>query len=265
MNYTPLGNGDLALAALLILINGGLSWALDLGLGKRLLIAATRMVVQLTLVGLVLASLFALVSPWLTALVAAIMLLFAGHEIMRRQDRRFSGWWSYGIGTSSMSLAAVLVTLFALLTALRPDPWYDPRYAIPLLGMILGNTMTGVSLGLATLTQAVVQQRSAIEARLALGETRRVALLGPVRQSLKTALMPTINTMSATGVVALPGMMTGQILSGTAPADAVRYQILILFLICGGTGLGAMAAVFLGAARLTDHRHRLRLERLITR
>jgi len=151
------------------------------------------------------------------------------------------------------------------LTALRPDPWYDPRYAIPLLGMILGNTMTGVSLGLATLTQAVVQQRSAIEARLALGETRRVALLGPVRQSLKTALMPTINTMSATGVVALPGMMTGQILSGTAPADAVRYQILILFLICGGTGLGAMAAVFLGAARLTDHRHRLRLERLITR
>ena len=74
--------------------------------------------------------------------------------------------------------------------------------------------------------------------------------------------MPIINSMSATGIVSLPGMMTGQILGGVAPEQAVRYQILIMFLIAGGTGIGAVAAVMGGAYRLTDNRHRLRLDRL---
>jgi putative ABC transport system permease protein len=74
--------------------------------------------------------------------------------------------------------------------------------------------------------------------------------------------MPTINSMSATGVVSLPGMMTGQILGGVPPAEAVKYQILVMFLIAGGTGLGAVTAVLGGLYRLTDGRHRLRLDRL---
>ncbi len=128
--------------------------------------------------------------------------------------------------------------------------------------MVLGNTMTGISLGLQTLTTTLVRERIAIEARLALGATRRQALLPPVRLALRSAFMPIINTMAATGVVSLPGMMTGQILSGVEPVEAVKYQILILFLISGGTGLGSMAAVLGGAHHLTDQRHRLRLDRL---
>ena len=96
------------------------------------------MVVQLTLVGLVLTTLFAVVSPLWTGLAALGMVLFAGHEATQRQERRLSGWWSYGLGTACMMMSSVLVTVFALLTALRPNPWYDPRYAIPLLGRPTG-------------------------------------------------------------------------------------------------------------------------------
>ena len=161
-----------------------------------------------------------------------------------------------------MLLAASLVTIFALSTQVRPDPWYDPRYVLPILGMILGNTMTGISLGLHTLTTGAVRRKAAIEARIALGAERLNAFLPVAREALKSALMPIINSMSATGLVALPGMMTGQILAGVEPVQAVKYQLLIMFLIAGGTGLGSVAAVLAGVYRLTDDRHRLRLDRL---
>ena len=260
--YVVLSPWDLALASLLVVANGGLSLALGLDLHRRFLVAAARMAVQLSLMGLVLSALFALVSPWWTGLAAVVMVAFAGREAAARQDRPLVGWWSYGIGTGSMLTAAVLVTVFALTTALRPDPWYDPRYAIPLLGMVLGNTMTGVSLGLNGLVTGVVSRRAAVEARLMLGATRAEALRPVTRAALRNALMPIINSMSATGVVALPGMMTGQILGGVAPAEAVKYQILIMFLIAGGTGIGAVTAVLGCTRRLTDTRHRLRLERI---
>lgn len=263
MTYISLDLADLALAAILVVLNGALSLALGLGIHRRLAVASIRMVVQLLLVGLVLKALFAAVSLLLTALAALVMILFAGHEILSRQERRLSGWWAYGLGTSSMLAAAMVVTVFALTTQLRPDPWYDPRYAIPLLGMVLGNTMTGISLGLNTLTGDLANRRAAVEAQLALGHDRWHSMLPLVRKALRSGLMPIVNTMGATGVVSLPGMMTGQILAGTDPVEAVKYQILILFLIAGGTGLGAVAAVIGGTYRLTDHRHRVRLDRLV--
>lgn len=264
MPLIHLSYGDLAVAGLLLLINGGLSVAMALRLERPLLIAAARMVVQLTLVGLVLTQLFALASPWLTLGMAAVMVGFAGHEILGRQDRRLTGGWTYGLGAGSMAFAASLVMLVALTTAVRPDPWYDPRYAIPMLGMVLGNTMSGVSLALNTLSAAAVRDRAAIEARLALGGTRWDALRAPMRTALRTGMMPIINGMSATGVVSLPGLMTGQILGGVDPREAVKYQILIMFLIAGSTGLGVLLATFGAVYRLTDQRDRLRLERLST-
>ncbi|UCH76098.1 MAG: iron export ABC transporter permease subunit FetB [Rhodospirillales bacterium] len=253
---------DLALAATLLLVNAGLSIWLQLGLARDTLIAAARMVVQLGLMGLVLKVLFTLVSPWLTALFALLMVLFAGREAMARQERRLSGWWGYGVGTAAMLAAAAVVTLFALTTQVQPEPWYDPRYAIPLLGMILGNTMTGVALGLHTLTTTASREKGGIEAQLMLGRPRGQALRPVAAAALHTALMPIVNSMAATGLVAIPGMMTGQILSGVDPVEAVKYQTLIMFLIAGGTGFGALTAVLAGAARLTDARHRLRLDRL---
>ena len=262
MSLIALGYWDLALAALLVCLNGGLSMWLQLGIERRLMVAAVRMVVQLSLVALVLKTLFALVSPLLTALAALAMVLFAGREIMARLERRLDGWWSYGLGTGCVLFAATLVVVFALSTQIRPDPWYHPRYAIPLLGMVLGNTMTGIALGLNALLSRVGREREAIEALLSLGATRREALRPLVREAARTGLIPIVNAMAAAGVVSLPGMMTGQILAGIAPFEAIKYQILIMFLIAGGTGIGVVGAVHAAAARLTDARHRLRLDRL---
>ena len=262
MNYIHLSYGDLVLPALLVVMNGALSIALHLKLERQLIIATVRMFVQLVLVGYVLTFLFATVSPFWTALAAIIMVLFASREIVARQKRRLKGVWTYGLGAACTLMAAGTVTIFALLTQLHPDPWYHPRYALPLLGMILGNTMTGIGLGFDVLTNGLVRERVAVEAHLALGATRYQALLPVIRDALRSGFMPTINGMAAIGLVSLPGMMTGQILAGVEPADAVKYQLLIMFLIAGGTGLGTLAAVIGGGYRLTDHRHRLRLDRI---
>ena len=262
MNFISLGPLDVALAAILLVLNAVLSVVLRLGLARQMLVAATRMVVQLTLMGLVLKVLFDLASPLFTTLTALIMVLFAGREVMARQTRRLAGWWSYGLGTTAMLTAAAVVTVFALTTQIRPDPWYDARIALPLLGMILGNTMTGVALGIDRLLGGAVSQRGAIEARLALGHEAGEAFGGVVREAVRSGMIPTINAMSAIGLVSIPGMMTGQILAGVAPMEAVKYQLLIMFLIAGGTALGVVGAVLGGARLLTDKRHRLRLDRL---
>jgi putative ABC transport system permease protein len=261
-SYIALNYWELAAASVFILIDAGLSITFGLRIHRGLLFATMRMVIQLSLVGLVLTTLFSLVSPLWTGLAALGMVLFAGHEATQRQERRLSGWWSYGLGTGCMMMASGLATVFALLIVLRPAPWYDPRYAIPLLGMILGNCMTGVGLGLDTLTTSLANRRAGVEAQLMLGASRRAATAPVTRDALRSALMPVINSMAATGVVSLPGMMTGQILGGVPPVEAVKYQILVMFLIAGGTGLGAVTAVLAGVYRLTDARHRLRLDRL---
>jgi len=253
---------DLGIAAVMVLLLALLSVRLHAGISRQLLIAAVRTAIQLTLVGLVLKTLFANVHLGWVALMALFMLLVAGREAMVRQKRRFRGWWGYALGTVSMFLSSFAVTVFALIVILGDTPWYTPQYAIPLLGMLLGNTMTGVALGLDRVTTAAVEQREVVEQRLALGHTRGEAMAEARRQSLRAGLLPIVNSMAAAGLVSLPGMMTGQILAGSPPVEAVKYQILILFLIAAGTGAGTMVAVEIAARRLFDDRHRLRLDRL---
>ena len=119
------------------------------------------------------------------------------------------------------------------------DPWRQPQYTIPLLGMILGNTLNGISLGLGRLTEELAVRRDQVELLLSLAHTRwEAARLRAVRQAVRTGMIPTINAMMVTGIVSLPGMMTGQLLSGVDPVDAVKYQIVIMFLIASGTALG---------------------------
>ena len=253
---------DLILAASLLLANGAISLWLRLGLARSIAIAALRMTVQLLLLGYVLTYLFAATAPWLTLLAAAVMVGFAGYEVMSRQDGSLAGVWTYGIGTSVMMIAGGLTTVFALTVLVGPDPWHDPRYALPLLGMLLGNAMTGIALGLNVLFANAKREKAAIEARLCLGADRWTALSHVIRQAVKSGMIPTINMMAATGLVSIPGMMTGQVLAGADPLDAARYQMLIIFLIAGVVGIGTLAAIYLGAWRLTDARHRLRLDRL---
>ncbi|MGB0681211.1 MAG: ABC transporter permease [Magnetovibrionaceae bacterium] len=253
---------DLIIASSLLFVSAGASLSLRLGLERGLAIAAVRMVVQLTLLALVLKILFALVSPLWTGLAAAFMLLVAGWEVRARQKTRFDGFWTYGIATTTLFFAGSLVTLLALTTQLRPEPWFDPRYALPILGMILGNSLNGASLALDRLMGTVAREKAAIEAQLALGADIHQALGPLVRDAARAGMMTIINSMSASGVVFIPGLMTGQVLAGVPPAEAVKYQIIIMFLIAGANALGVTGMLVLARYRLTDSRHRLRLDRL---
>ena len=123
-----------------------------------------------------------------------------------------------------MMTASILVTVFALTKQVRPDPWFDARYAIRMLGMILGNTMMGVSLDLHSPSTDAWQNRHGIEARLVLGAKRWEAMRPISRAAMTNALMPSIKAMSASGIAYPPGMMAGQIISGIDPMEAVKYQ-----------------------------------------
>ena len=253
---------DLVIAATLVLLLALLSLRLQSNISQQLIIASIRTAVQLTLIGLVLKVLFANVSLGWVMLLSMVMLLVAGREVMARQERRFTGWWGYAVGTFSMFLSSFAVTVFALVVILGEDPWYTPQYAIPLLGMLLGNTMNGIAIAMDRLTHTAWEQRGIIEARLMLGERWDEAISEYKRQAIRSGMIPIINAMAAAGIVSLPGMMTGQILAGAPPVEAVKYQILIMFLIAAGTGLGTLAAVSIGARHLFDERQRLCLDRL---
>lgn len=255
---------DLALAGLFVALGAGATSLLRLGVTRTLLIAAARAVLQLLLIGLVLKVLFGYVHLGWVSLLATIMLSVAGWEVMVRQHRPFRDWWGYGTGTASLFVSSFTITLIALTAIIQTSPWYHPQYAIPLLGMLLGNTMNGIALGVDRLTEAAWTQRGVIETRLMLGHSWNEAIGQIRRRSIRSGLIPIINAMAAAGVVSLPGMMTGQILAGASPLQAAKYQILILFLISGGTLVGTTTAVWIGSRRLFDDRERLRLDRLKT-
>ncbi|MEZ5924800.1 MAG: ABC transporter permease [Hyphomicrobiaceae bacterium] len=254
---------DLAMAALLLLLNGALSIAFQLKLERKLSIAAVRMLVQLALAGLVLSFVFRQSSVGLTLVVALVMGAVAGYELWSRPARRIDGWWSIGLGTGSLFLIALLSTLFTVGVLIRPDPWYAPRYLLPILGMVLGNALTSMSLTFDVLTTAAERERSAIEARIADGGTRLEAFEKVLADALRAGTLPILNSMAVAGVVALPGMMTGQILAGADPFEAAKYQMLILLVLAGAATLAVLAAGLGGVLLLTDARHRLRLDRLV--
>ena len=253
---------DVSLSAGLVVLLALLSWWQHLSLERQVLIAGLRTVVQLVLMGFLLKWVFSDEYAWLIPVMALIMLAVAAWEIMARQKRRFIGGGSYFIGASSMFISSFSVTLFALVIVIGSDPWYQAQYAIPLLGMMLGNTMTGIALSLDRLTSTAWQQRQVIEGRLMLGEHWKEAIADIRRDAIRSGLTPTINAMATVGIVSLPGMMTGQILAGVAPIEAVKYQILIMFMVSAGAGFGTVVALKIASQRLFDERQRLRLDRL---
>ncbi len=262
MSVIPLSFIDLGVAAIFVLILALLSYLLKLKIGNRMVISAVRMTLQLLLIGLILRQLFQNYTVWLVLGLALVMILIAGREIIGRQKIRTRGIFGYGVGVISMFISSFTLAVFTLLVIIQVEPWYTPQYAIPLLGMLLGNTMTGIALAMDRLTSDIYDQRNMIEQRLYLGETWQKASEGIRRNAMRTGMIPIINAMAAAGVVSLPGTMTGQILGGSPPMEAVKYQILILLLIAAGTGFGVVCAIWLTNRNLFDSRHRLRFEKL---
>ena len=261
MNAIELSLVDVSIALLPVLLLGGVLYVLKLQLSKSLLIATFRLVVQLSLVGLILKFVFTQSNPWMIALISMVMLSVASYEIMARQKYRLKGIGSIRVGSVTLMISSFALTVYGLALVIHPDPWYQPQYAIPLFGMVLSNTMTGISVGMDRLTTSLFQNRQIVEQRLMLGETMWESIGGYIRDSLRSGMIPVINAMATAGIVSLPGMMTGQILAGAAPTEAVKYQIMIWVMIAAGTGFGMIAAIYMTAASLFDDRSRPRFER----
>ena len=262
MNPVSLSPLDLLIASSLVAFDAALSLMLGLRLHRQVLIAAARMVVQLLVVGYLLRLIFAPQNPLATLAIVVVMAGVAAREIAARPERRFRGLSGVALSAGAVTIATVATAGLALATALRPHPWYDPRYAIALVGIILGSVLNAGSLSLDSLLSGVGRERAAIEAQLALGGSFRAATAPLLREAVRRGLLPIINQMSAAGVITLPGIMTGQILAGLDPLQAVKYQILLMFLLAGASGLSALTTAYAAMRRLTDDRQRLRLDRL---
>jgi putative ABC transport system permease protein len=258
--YQALSYWQVGLAALLVLVNGAISVLLRLGLGRRLVLASVRMVAQLILVGLVLKWVFASERWETVVLLASAMTVVAGLAAVGRAAQRYPGMWLNSVTAAWLSSWLVLGVALA---GIVPVPsWYSPQYTIPLLGMILGNALSGISLGLDRIGQELVAQRPQVEALLALGATRWEAARQPIRRAVRTGMVPTLNALSVAGIVSLPGMMTGQLLAGIPPVEAVKYQIVILFLIAAASALGTVIVVLLSYRRLFNADHQFRYDLL---
>jgi uncharacterized protein (TIGR00245 family) len=185
MTLQNLSLWDVALAALLIVVNGAVSVLLKLDLERKLAWAAVRTVVQLLAIGYVLAWVFAY-SRWYVVLPLMIaMTLIAGFAGAGRGSRTYAGQRVDSI--LSIWASAWLVAAVGLFAVIRIRPWYEPQYAIPILGMILGNTLTGVSLGIERMTEELTARRDRVDMALALGATRWEAAQGPARQAIAAA------------------------------------------------------------------------------
>lgn len=259
----PLTAFDLALAAMLVVGAGAVSLVLRLDLERRLAVAALRTVVQLLLVGYVLRFVFALDSPLYLALVMAVMIWQAGRAAVARSDRRYPGVQLNAFTTLALTGIVTTFTVTAVIVEVRP--WYRAQYVVPLLGMILGNALTGVSLCLDRLLESLDRGRAEVEMELALGATRWEAARDHLRKAVRQGMIPMINSMMVVGLVSLPGMMTGQILEGADPLAAVKYQIVVMFMLAAASAAGSMLVALLAFRRLFNGRHQLAVQLIVAR
>ena len=188
---------------------------------SEILVASARMTIQLIGVGYVLVALFETPSPWITLAVLTLMISVAGWIAIRPVSHH-KGFFIPALIALGVSVSLHLV--ISLVLVMEVETWYEPRVIIPLAGMYFANTMNAISLAAERYHAELHQERDEHQARLI---------------AFRAAMIPQVNSLLAVGLVALPGMMTGQILSGVSPLIAVRYQIMIMTMVLGASGVGA--------------------------
>lgn len=238
---------DLAFAYGLVLLAIGLARLKRVGQEGPMLWASLRMVFQLLAVGYLLHFIFAVKSPLPVIAILLVMGAFSLQVMGARIKRKMPHF--YQVVGLSLFIGCGGVTFLFCSLVVHYSPWYDPRYLIPLAGMIIGNSMNGASLAAERLGAEMRERREEIETALCLGASARQASQAALRNAFRAAIMPTANTMAAMGIVSLPGMMTGQILSGTEPMVAVRYQIAIMCAITGAVAVTSYLIVLQGYRR----------------
>jgi putative ABC transport system permease protein len=204
-----------------------------LGLEWNLALAAGRTIIQLLVVGYVLAAVFALRNPWLVLGVLGVMLVIAAIVARNRISQRIPHLLPLVGGSILVSTALTL--LYTNLFVIQPAVWYEPQFLIPLAGIVLGNAMNGAALSGERLVSTLNASQLEIETHLSLGATPQQAVAQYRRDAIKAGLIPTLNTMMVVGIVTLPGIMTGQLLGGADPLVAAAYQMVIMFMLAFAT------------------------------
>ena len=256
MTILDLSWWQLGLALLLVVVVAVISLRQRLGLERDLLVGTVRTIVQLYLVGLILAAVFNAARWYWVLLILVVMTAVATHAAVARLAKPIPG--VYWIAAAALTISTAATLAYVIGVVVRPTPWWEPQYVIPIAGMILGNSMTSAAFAGDRLQSDLRARRDEVEARLALGFSGRDALQPLVRAALRAAMIPTVNAMMTVGVVQLPGMMTGQILAGSSPLLAIRYQIVVVFMQAAATAIGSLLFVRLAAGRYLTAAHQLR-------
>lgn len=225
-----LSNKQLALTYILVAVVLFVTSLDGIDKKKDILVSIIRMTVQLFIAGSVLVLIFDTDSFIFPIAMFLVMEFFAIFNVIRNVKTDLPPGLKKVIGFSILC-GTSLNLFFFLIVVVQVKPFYSPQYLIPLGGMIIGNSMTGVNLALVTMLENLKERKDHVEAALMLGATPRDAMDKIIQVSFDTAFLPTLNSMKNMGIISLPGMMTGQILSGTSPMIAIKYQIAIMIAI----------------------------------
>jgi len=260
---TTLQPWRLGLALLAALSSVALSYHFQLKIERQVLIALGRAILQLLLLGYVLLNfIFSMNSATLVFIYISIMLLIAAVEVTNRQTRSYVG--HYIDSVLACTIGGAMIGVYGTFVVFSPTPWWNPRVFIPTSGMIIGSSVSGPAVAVDRLLADVSDKKHETEVRLSFGATGFEALLPPVRAAVMAAMMPQLNVLSIIGIVAIPGMMTGQLIGGAAPLTAAEYQMGIIFLILASTCLSTYIAIMLTVKHaVMSPYHRLTPERII--
>ncbi|MBD3285279.1 iron export ABC transporter permease subunit FetB [candidate division WOR-3 bacterium] len=235
---------SLGISLVFVVVSLIISFGLRLKMWKEILVATIRTILQLLLAGFVLAFVFRWNIWYVTLILLVVMIVIASFESIRRQKHKSAGlFFIVGFGLlASAAFSLVIVIAFVL----NIKPWYEPQYLISMGGLVIGNSMTAAALVLNRMWGDMKLRQKEVESLLALGASPYQAAGASIRESVKMALIPTINAMMVVGIVKLPGIMTGQIMAGQPPASAIRYQIVVMFLILGAATITAAITALFG-------------------
>ncbi len=244
----PISDFHLALSVILVVIAGGISAALRLGLLRSLVWGTVRTFIQLTFIGYVLEYVFSVNNLWLISALLLVMCFVAAQASVKRTPN--VPGYPVTLAFWSLLTSTVLIGLIVVRVIINPAPWYSARIVIPIMGMILGNSMNGIALSLDRLYSESYARAGEIEGLLAFGATPWEAVRGCVKEAIRAGMTPIINSLMVVGLVSLPGMMTGQILGGADPHEAVRYQIVVMLMIAAAVAIGCLLLVGFSYRRL---------------
>jgi len=240
---------SLSMAALLVVFAITISRYQRLGLEKDILVGTLRAVIQLLAVGYILHLVFDQKDWRFTTLMLLVMVLVAAQNAAAK-GKKIPRVLSIAVLSISTGTGVTLAALLGV-GVISYSPWE----AIPISGMIVGNAMVACSLVFNNLNTTLKERKAEVETALALGATARQAVDGVLRGALKAGMIPTVDSLKTLGIVQLPGMMTGLILAGVSPMVAVRYQILVAFMLSSAVAIACVTAGLLTYRQFFNKNH----------